>query len=108
MSSGIVDEANDEGDKGSTDDLKESKIPLKVVDDDEAVLEYTNSQYQGFRRSFISTIGSSDGIKENVLVKTIKESLENLDSKNLSDNQTDDLKLDDTQEKEKESLFSTQ
>ena len=41
-------------------------------------------------------------------MKTSKESLENLDSKNLSDNQTDDLKLDDTQEKEKESLFSTE
>ena len=111
LSSGIVDETNDVSDKSITDQLKASKIPLQVVDDVESFPSKLSTQTDSIKASEgLSSVQSeaSNGINENALLKTNKELLENLDSKSLSDNQTNDLQLDDTQEIEKELLFSTE
>ena len=111
LSSGIVDETNDVSDESIADDLKASKIPLKVIDDVESIPSKLSTQTDSIKASEgLSSAQSevSNGINENALLKTNKESLENLDSKSLSDNQTNDLKLDDTQAIEKELLFSTE
>ena len=111
MSSGIVDETNDVSDESIADQLKASKIPLQVVDDVESFPSKLSTQADSIKASAgLSSVQSevSNGINENALLKTNKELLENLDSKSLSDNQTNDLKSDNTQAIEKELLFSTE
>ena len=76
------------------DQLKASKIPLQVIDDVESIPSKLSTQTDSIKASAsLSSVQSevSNGINENALLKTNKELLENLDSKSLSDNQTNDL-----------------
>ena len=65
-----------------------------MVDDVKSFPSKLSTQTDSIKASEgLSSVQSevSNGINENALLKTDKESLENLDSKSLSDNQMNDL-----------------